>query len=67
MMTYDLPVPLELMKLSVCSCKTSFSTMRCKCIENLLVRTDLLKFFSCKNDSTEFDVTVHDGSSEVQL
>ena len=67
MMTYELPVPLELMMVSVCSYKTSFSTMRCKCIKNLLVRTDLWKFVSCKNDGTEFDVTVHDGSSEVQF
>ena len=29
--------------------------------------TDLLKCVSCKNDGTEFEFTVYDDSSEVQL
>ena len=62
----ELPVPTELMELSVCGCKTS-RTMRCKCIKNHLMCTDLCKCVSCKNDGTLFDVTVHDDSSEDQL
>ena len=66
-MTYALPNPLDLMELSVCGCKTSFNTMRCKWIKNQLMSTDLHKCVSCKNDDTEYNVTVHDDSSEVQL
>ena len=62
-----LPVPLELMELSVCSGKTSHNTMRCKCIKNQFKCIDLCKCVSCKNNGAEFDVTVHDISSDVQL
>ena len=65
-MTDELSVPLELMELSVCGCKTSCNTMRCKCVKNQLMCTDLCKCVSCKNDGTEFDVIVHDDSSEDQ-
>lgn len=61
------PVPLELMDFSACSCKTSFKTMRCKCIKNKFMCTDLCKCVSGKNSGTESDVTVHDNSSKVQL
>ena len=66
-MTYAFPVPLELMEFSVCGFKTSFRTMRCNCIKNQLMCSDMCKFVSCKNVGTELDVTVHDNSSEVQL
>ena len=33
-MTDVLPVPLELMKLNLCGCKTSCNTMRCWCVKN---------------------------------
>ena len=41
--TDELPVSLELMELIVCDCKTSRNTMRCKCIKNQLMCTDLCK------------------------
>ena len=34
-MTDELPVPLELMKFSVCGCKTSCNTMRCECVKSV--------------------------------
>ena len=64
---YELPLHSEFMELSVCGCKASFNTMRYKCIKNQLMCTNLCKCVSCKNDGTEFDVTVHDDGSEVQL
>ena len=66
-MIYGLQIPLELMELSVCGSKKSFNTMRCKCIKNQLICTNLCKCVSCKNDGTEFDITVHDDGSEIQL
>ena len=47
--TDELPVFLELMRLSMCGCKTRRNTMRCKCI-NLYI--DLCKCISCKDDGT---------------
>lgn len=67
LMTDKFPVLLELMKLNECGCKTSYNTMRCKCGKNELMCRDLCKCVSCKNDGTEFDVTEHHDSSEVQL
>ena len=66
-MTYELPLLLEFMELSVCGCKTSFNTVRSKYIKIQMMCTNLCKCVSCKNDGTEFDVTVHDDSSKVQL
>ena len=65
-MTDELPVPLELMELKMCGCKTSCNTMRYKCVKNQMLCKALCKCVSCKNDSKEFDVIVHNCSSEDQ-
>ena len=65
-MTDVLSVTLELMKLSVCGCKTSCKTMRCKCVKNQLMCTDLCKCVTCNYDGRESSVTVHDDSSADQ-
>ena len=51
-MTDELPFLLELMELSMCGCKTSRNTIRCKCIKYWLMCTDLCKFVSGKNTGT---------------
>ena len=63
----ELLIPFELMELSVRVCKTSRNAMRCKCIKNQLMSTDLCKCVFGKNDVAKFDVTVHDDSSEDLL
>ena len=40
--------------------------MRCKCVKNQLMCTDLCKCVTCKYDGREFSVTVHDDSSADQ-
>jgi hypothetical protein len=49
-MTDNLPAPLALIELSVCGCKSSCSSNRCKCFKNNLVCTDMCKCNSCEND-----------------
>ena len=55
-MTDNLPAPLALIELSVCSCKGDCSTRRCKCFKNALVCTDMCKCQECKNNDTFEDV-----------
>ena len=63
-MTDELPVPLELMKFSVCGCKTA--TLWDANALNQLMHTDLGKCVSCKNVGTIFDVIAHEDISEDQ-
>ena len=49
-LTDELPAPLSLIELSVCSCKTKFATNRCKCRKNALQCTDMCKCVDCEND-----------------
>lgn len=50
-MTDELPAPLALIELSVCSCTTKCSTNRCKCKKNNLQCTDMCKCVDCENDN----------------
>ena len=52
-LTENLPAPLELIELSVCSCKSDCSTKRCKCNKNGLICTDMCKCLNCKNNDDE--------------
>ena len=47
--TDELPAPLALIELCVCSCKTKCAT-RCKCRENALQCMDMCKCVECEND-----------------
>ena len=49
-LTENLPAPLELIELSVCSCKSDCSTKRCKCNKNGLICTDMCRYLNCKNN-----------------
>ena len=52
-MTDELPAPVALIELSVCSCKTNCVTNRCKCRKNNLQCTDMCKCMDCDNDGSE--------------
>ena len=52
----NLPVPLELTELSVCSCKLDCSTKTCKCNKNGLICTDMCKCLNCKNNNNKSDI-----------
>lgn len=51
-MTDNLPAPIALNELSVCSCEGGCTTKRCKCLKNNLVCTDMCKCEGCKNNDT---------------
>ena len=55
-LTDELPAPLALTELSVCSCKTKCATNKCKCRKNVLQSTDICKSGDCKNGN------VHDAA-----
>ena len=55
-LTDELPAPLALIELSVCSCKTKCITSKCKCGKNALQCADMCKCVDCENDD------VHDAS-----
>ena len=52
-MTDNLPAPIAMIELSMCSCKTNCNTMRCKCRKNYLLCTDMCKCIHCENDELE--------------
>ena len=55
-LTDNLPAPLALIELSVCSCKSDCATNRCKCHKNDFICTDMCKCTQCKNiDGAEDD------------
>ena len=66
-MTDDLPAPLALIELSMCGCKTSCDTNRCKCYKNSLVCTEMCKCFDCKNDEdrAEFFDDIDSDSEDI--
>ena len=51
-MTDKLPAPLAHIKLTICNCKGSCSTQRCKCFKKSLVCTDMYKCLACNNSDT---------------
>ena len=55
-LTENLSAPLELIELSVCSCKSASSTKRCKCNKNGLTCSDMCKCLNCKNNKDESDI-----------
>ena len=52
-MTDELPAPLALIELSVCGCKTTCNSNRCKCFKNKLNCTDMCKCTNCENDGVD--------------
>ncbi|MEO0688203.1 MAG: hypothetical protein AAFY76_24880 [Cyanobacteria bacterium J06649_11] len=54
--TDELPAPIGLIELSMCSCKQDCSTARCHCRKNKLICTDMCKCSDkCENDGVEDD------------
>lgn len=54
--TDELPAPIGLIELSMCSCKTDCSTARCTCRKNKLICTDMCKCSDeCENDDVDND------------
>ena len=51
-MTDNLPTPIGLIELRMCSCKTGCKTRRCKCLKHDLVCTDMCKCKNCENDGS---------------
>ena len=54
-MTDNLPAPLAMIELSVCSYKSDFCTNRCKCRKNNLPCTDMCK---CRRENTDKDANI---------
>ena len=52
-MTDELPAPLALIELSVCGCKATCNSNRCKCFKNKLNCTDMCKCTNCENDGVD--------------
>ena len=52
-MTDNLPAPIALIELSMCSCKTGCKTGRCRCLKHDLVCTDMCKCKNCENDGSD--------------
>ena len=64
-MTDNLPAPIALIELSVCSCKGDCSNKRCKCLKNELVCTDMCKCNGCTNNDincSKDEISDSDGS-----
>ncbi len=59
-MTDNLPAPIALIELSVCSCKTGCTTKRCKCLKHKLICTDMCKCQNCENDNNFYDENYDD-------
>ena len=49
----ELPAPLALIELSLCSCKTNCYSNRCKCRKNRLICTDMCKCVGCENEDDD--------------
>ena len=63
-MTNNLPAPLALIELSVCSCQSNCTTKRCKCKKNKFLCTDMCKCRDCHNDDAN---TGDDDDEDVDL
>ena len=68
-LTENLPAPLALIELSVCSCKSDCTKKRCRCHKNDFVCTDICKCSQCKNteDSEDFleeDIDLEDSDDD---
>ena len=48
-----LPAPVDMLTLTICSCKSSCSTNRCKCKKYLLTCTDACRCTECENIAQE--------------
>jgi len=65
-MTDDLPAPIGLIELCLCSCKTTCQTDRCSCQKNKLVCTEMCKCTdSCENVEND-DTGCLTGSDEEE-
>ena len=67
-MTDELPAPVALIELSVCSCKKDkCDSNRCKCYKNNLQCTDMCKCEDCKNTDDNDRLVEEMGDSEDEV
>ena len=60
--TDELPAPIGLIELSMCSCKAECDTARCVCRKHKLICTDMFKCSeACKNDELEDSEEIETG------
>jgi len=59
-LTDNLPAPLALIELSVCSCKSDCTTNRCKCHKNDFICTDMCKCYKCNNTDDSEEIMQED-------
>ena len=66
-MTDNIPAPIVLIELSMCSCKTGCKTRRCKYLKHYLVCTDMCNCKNCENDgSNNSDDEVESVDSDIE-
>lgn len=65
-MTDELPAPVALIELSVCSCKKAkCDSNRCKCYKNNLQCTDMCKCLSCENTDDQREEELVESEDET--